>query len=136
MPRTTYSAALAAELCARIAEGRSLRDICGDSSRAGDPDMPARRTVYHWLARRPEFERLYATAVALRSHDQIEEILQVARDETLNPTDKRARIDALKWVAGKMNAPKYGERASEGGGRESAGGAVVVFQLPDNGRSD
>jgi hypothetical protein len=98
--------------------------------------MPARRTVYDWLTRHAEFERLYAAAVVMRSHDQIEEILDVARDDTLNPTDKRARIDALKWIAGKMNGGRYGDRAGGDAAPDGAAQSVAIFQLPDNGRGD
>src|SRR5690606_9454335 len=39
-----YNAHIAAEICGRIAEGQSLREICAAE------DMPSRTTVFRWLA--------------------------------------------------------------------------------------
>ena len=51
-----YSTEIAETICDRLAEGESLRAICADSA------MPARATVFRWLARNEEFRRSYAIA--------------------------------------------------------------------------
>ena len=48
-----YSPALAAKVCARLAEGHSL------SSLGRLPAMPSRNTLMRWRAEHPAFERLY-----------------------------------------------------------------------------
>jgi hypothetical protein len=51
-----YSAEIAETICGRLVDGESLRAICAD------PAMPARATVFRWLARNQEFRRSYALA--------------------------------------------------------------------------
>jgi hypothetical protein len=46
-----YSAEIAETICGRLVDGESLRAICAD------PAMPARATVFRWLARNQEFRR-------------------------------------------------------------------------------
>jgi hypothetical protein len=40
---------VAISICARLAEGKSLRAICSDAG------MPGRATVFRWIARHKEF---------------------------------------------------------------------------------
>ena len=46
-----YDAEIAETMCERLVNGESLRAICAD------PAMPARATVFRWLARNQEFRR-------------------------------------------------------------------------------
>jgi hypothetical protein len=69
-----------------VASGESLARLCQDDG------MPARSTVYLWFAAHPEFSDNYARA------------------RELDPTDKRVRIDARKWVASKLKSKQYGDK--------------------------
>ena len=54
--QSAYTEKMAAEICARISNGRSLRSVCRDE------DMPAQATVFKWLAAQPSFVEQYARA--------------------------------------------------------------------------
>jgi hypothetical protein len=48
-----YRHALGLEICARVAEGRTITEICAD------PAMPSRATLFQWLRRQPYFACVY-----------------------------------------------------------------------------
>ena len=58
-----YDAEIAETICERLVNGESLRAICAD------PAMPARATVFRWLARNQEFRRSYALARQCQAED-------------------------------------------------------------------
>ncbi|WP_035977455.1 hypothetical protein [Bradyrhizobium sp. th.b2] len=117
-----YSLQLAALICDRMAEGESLRTICKDE------DMPARSTVFLWLAAHKEFSDLYARAVDARAHLLAEEILEIS-DDGRNDTYKddegnvmtdhdviarsRLRVDSRKWLAARLAPRKYGDKITQ-----------------------
>ena len=65
-----YSAEIAETICDRLVNGESLRAICAD------PGMPARATVFRWLASNQEFRRSYALARECQAEDFAYEILE------------------------------------------------------------
>ena len=75
----TYSLELGEQICAEIATGRNLRDI------SGDPGMPHVRTIFRWLAERPEFQRLCELACLSRTHALAEEIISISDDDGSDP---------------------------------------------------
>lgn len=106
-----YSAALAARICERIAEGEGLRAICADET------MPARRTVLRWLAdeRRADFRARYALAREAQADFYDEEIHLVAMEATpATAAVAKLRIDAMKWRLSRLAPRKYGDRAEDG----------------------
>jgi hypothetical protein len=119
-----FSAEVAAKLLERIAEGESLRQICAAE------DMPGRSTVYQWLCANKEFADQYARAREEQADTLADEITDIA-DGNDAPDNKRVRIDARKWVAGKLRPKKYGERtAHEHTG--PGGGAIVLHVKADD----
>ena len=105
-------------ILSEIEEGASLRSILRRE------DMPSRYTFFEWLHNDEEKTNQYARSCELRSEFIFEEILLIA-DESSNDTiitDKgeipnsewmarsRLRVDARKWMLGKMNPKKYGEK--------------------------
>ncbi len=48
-----YRPALGLEICARVAEGWTIAQICAD------PAMPSRATLFHWLRLNPYFAAVY-----------------------------------------------------------------------------
>ena len=117
-----YSQKIATQICKGLHEGRSLRDICSAK------DMPGTTTVYQWLADKQEFQDQYTRARARGMDAMAEEILDIA-DNTdddweedpdtgelkLNKEyvqQRRLRIDTRKWLMGKLQPKKYGDRVT------------------------
>lgn len=117
---SSFSEAIANEICERIADGDSLRFIC-----EGD-EFPERRTVFRWLAN-PEheaFRRQYALAreaSADADDDDIRDMAGRVEKGKLDPQAARVAIDAKKWSAGKRKPKVYGDKmALVGGGKDDA----------------
>ena len=53
---STFTQKIADEICERIADGESLRSICGDDG------FPTKSTVFKWLNDFPGFSDQYARA--------------------------------------------------------------------------
>lgn len=117
MPRrigrpSIFSEDIAAAICARIAEGASLRTVCEAD------DMPDRSTVFLWLRNNPEFRALYETASTERASSLAEEALEIAdrlSRRNSQPTSEevqaaRLQVDTRKWFAAKLAPKQYGDR--------------------------
>lgn len=115
---STYTEALADEICERLSVGEPLRAICRDLH------MPAWRTVYDWMRKDDDFSARIAHAREL-GHDAIaEQCLDIADDErhdwvntrkgdvTNEVAISRAKLQIytrLQLLA-KWNPKKYGEK--------------------------
>lgn len=117
-------AAYKATICERIADGESLRQICSDDG------MPGTSTVFVWLSQDPQFVEQYARAREAQADAMFDDILSIADDGRNDWMEKRnadgqvigwqengeairrsqLRIDARKWMAGKLKPKKYGEK--------------------------
>lgn len=104
-----YNEKLAQEICARLADGESLRKICRD------PHMPARSVVLSWaIDLKHPFSAQYAMARDIQADTWADEIVDIA-DET-DSTDKagvmkgRLQVDTRKWIASKLKPKKYSEK--------------------------
>jgi hypothetical protein len=130
---SSYTTDIGAGLCARLADGESLKAIC-----AGD-DMPDKATVYRWLAANDEFRDLYTRAREDQADTLADEIVAIADEEcTMIRAEKhpgvraddddgyaevvfdstavarnRLRVDARKWVAAKLKPKKYGDKIQQ-----------------------
>lgn len=121
-----YSAELADLICERLAEGESLRAICQDDN------FPGKATVFRWLAAHEEFRDQYAHAREAQSDTLFDEILDIADDASNDWMQRhgkdgspawaengeamarsKLRVDARKWMVGKLQPKKYGERISQ-----------------------
>lgn len=128
---TSFNPELAERVCARIAQGDSVRKACrGDG-------YPHWRTFMRWLASqdpepeegRPKtvgpYEALrqhYARAREIRADARFERIDNVVADMRrgkVNDRQARVEIDALKWQAGKENARRYGEAVTLRGDKDN-----------------
>lgn len=107
-----YSQEIADIICERIAEGESLRKICDADN------MPNKATVFRWLASNTAFSDQYAHARESQADTLFDEVLAIA-DQYDSAAEKqdvdhinraRLRIDARKWMAGKLRPKKYGEK--------------------------
>jgi len=120
---SSYTKEIGDKICERLALGESLRTICDDD------DMPSRRAVIRWLASGNEPFRLqYAQAREAQADSLFDEILEIADDGQNDWMERRGqddagwiangenirrsqlRIDARKWMAGKLAAKKYGDK--------------------------
>lgn len=100
---SSFTQELADEICDRIAKGETLRTIIKDSH------MPERKTIYSWLEANESFQHQYAQARSQQADNYFEQIV----DEAFTSHDAqigRLRVDALKWVASKMQPKKYGDK--------------------------
>lgn len=125
---TKYSIELVTEICGRIAEGESVRKICKDE------DMPHRDTINEWLkdGRYKAFTDQYVRAKTDYADSMFEEILGIADDGTNDFMERtregggvhivcdhehiqrsKQRIEARKWVLGKLMPKKYGDKITQ-----------------------
>lgn len=98
-----FDQAIADTICEEIADGRSLRSICKDEG------MPAKSTVFKWLAAVPAFADQYARAREAQADSLADDILDISDNKSLEPNDRRIRIEARKWLAGKQRPKVYGD---------------------------
>jgi hypothetical protein len=135
---TTYTDEIALLICERLADGESLKSICEDE------DMPARSTVFKWLADNSRFSDMYARAREEQADAVFDEILSIADDGRNDWMERRGeddtgwvtngenlqrsklRIDARKWMAGKLRPKKYGEKLDLT--HANPDGSSIVFQ--------
>jgi hypothetical protein len=121
---TDFSEKIVAEICDRLCAGESLRTICRDDH------MPVCSTVFVWLTKHPAFAEQYARARDVQADAIFEEILDIADNATNDWMERRGegdagwvangehiqrsrlRVDARKWMAGKLAPKKYGEKAA------------------------
>lgn len=104
-----YTPVLGERVLSLLAGGQSLRAVCRHAT------MPSRTTVLKWLAEDAEFAGQYARACEARTESLVEEMLEIADDDKLDPQDKRVRVDTRKWLASKLLPKKYGDKVELGG---------------------
>lgn len=132
-----FSQAVADAICVQIAEGKSLRDICEADG------MPSRSAVFRWLAdpEREAFRNQYAQAREDQADTIFEEILTIADDARNDWMERRGeedagwqangehiqrsrlRVDARKWMAGKLRPKVYGDKITQ----EHTGGLTITL---------
>lgn len=117
-----FSQELFDTICERIAEGESLRDICKSE------DMPNKATVFRWLASNQALSDQYARARESQADALFDDILEIADNATNDWMERngedgsgwsvngdhiqrsKLRIDARKWMAGKLRPKVYGDK--------------------------
>lgn len=120
---SAYTEALAEEICRRIAEGETLRQICRDKG------MPTEGAVRGWvLDDRQGFSSRYARARDLQLESWAEEIQDIGDDGSndwmlregkddapgyvLNGEHvqrSKLRVDNRKWLLSKLKPERYGD---------------------------
>ena len=119
---SSFTAAKADAICARLAEGESLRSICRGEA------MPSASAVFDWLAADASFAEQYARAKAAGIEAMADEIAEIADDGRndwmarngegavgyeLNGEHvqrSKLRVDARKWLLSKLAPKKYGDK--------------------------
>lgn len=113
-----------ATICDRLTNGESLRQICDDEG------LPAASTVFLWLKEDSDFSEQYARAREAQADALFDDILSIAddaRNDWMERTNSdgqnigwqengeamrrsQLRIEARKWMAGKLQPKKYGDK--------------------------
>lgn len=131
---TLYNETIAAEICARIASGETLSDICRDADR---PEMPAYSTVGDWRRQRPDFEAAYQKARDVGHDAMAERTRRTARglgpdqggDSTGDVARDKLIIDQENKLLSKWS-PRYADKLVHAGDREQPL-TVVVRKFTD-----
>jgi hypothetical protein len=106
-------------ICRKIATGRSLRSVLKDK------DMPCRQSFHDWIEEKPERIDQYVCAREDRADSIFEDMLDIVdsqekdviiledgKEVTNHDVIQRARlrVDTRKWMIGKMQPKKYGDK--------------------------
>lgn len=100
---------------AMMVRGNSLRKILGTTSKNG---LPGIVTFMDWLKEDETMAEQYARAQELRSEHIFEEIKDISDKKAKNMvevTQARLKVDSRKWMLGKMQPKKYGDRVIQSG---------------------
>jgi hypothetical protein len=113
--------------------------------------MPTKSTVFRWLAADEMFRDQYARAREAQADAIFDEILDIADEEhttvkrdpdggevevTYDSTAvqrNRLRIDARKWMAGKLRPKVYGEKVDVAHGSDPDKPVKLVFEWASSG---
>lgn len=121
---STYTQEIADEICAVLAEGKSLRTVC----RADH--LPCVATVFNWFRSKEGFLEQYTRAKEESADALTEEMVDIADDGTndwmASHSDEegalryqingehiqrsRLRIETRKWLSSKLKPKKYGDK--------------------------
>jgi len=143
-----YTPEIALAICDRIASGESLRTICTAH------EMPDKATVFRWLAAHEAFRDQYARAREAQADALAEEILDIADETSGDFIEKqlgdegstvqivdhehisrsKLRVDARKWLTGKLAPKKYGDRMRIGADETAPPLIPPAAQSPEQAR--
>lgn len=124
---TEFKQETADTICQRIADGESLRSICTSE------EMPHKSVVMRWLSENVAFQDQYARSREAQADAIFDEILDIVDDGRNDWMERQGddgedagwrvngehiqraklRVDARKWMAGKLQPKKYGERVTQ-----------------------
>lgn len=109
-----------------IADGGTLR---GSAAELGTTTT----TLKRWLREDEELRAHYACAREDQADSFADEIIETSRDASLDPNDRRVRIDALKWAAGKRKPKVYGDKVTTE--HSGPGGGDIIIRATIGGPS-
>ena len=120
-----YSPEMGELICAKIASGKTLSEICRKQG------MPARQTVLRWRREHSGFDTEYTRARVDQMENWGDDCVEIADDDTLDTLDSvdkqgnsiqvanhanvqrdRLRIDTRKFMMSKIARHIYGERVN------------------------
>lgn len=112
---TTYTEEIGAAICKAVAASQDgLRKTL-----ERDSSLPPFATVQGWLRNNAQFSTAYAQARGQQLEAMADDIVDVSRDDSLDPQDKRVRIDAMKWLLSKLIPRTYGDKIDVTSGGEA-----------------
>lgn len=121
---TDYTKDLSDIICAKLAEGESMRSISRDES------MPCSTTMFRWLREDEEFQQQYAQAKLEGHNAWFEDIMDISDDGSNDWMERnnkdgenigwqvngeaiqrsKLRVDSRKWALSKLMPKKYGDK--------------------------
>lgn len=113
-PVTTFTKEIGDQFCALVADGKSMRSICTEEP------FPSRVTIFQWMREQPEFAAQYDKARREGAHAMIDDVMEISDDPTLDPNDKRIRVDTRKWIAARVLPKAYGDKLALSGDEDGA----------------
>lgn len=139
---TDFTQEISDIICARLAEGQSMRTVCADDA------LPCMSTIFGWLRKHPEFLQQYERAKQEAADAFAEEMQDISDDGTNDWMEKfgkdgeslgwhlngehvqrsRLRIDTRKWLASKLKPKKYGDKTLVTG---EDGGPILIKTITD-----
>lgn len=149
-PPFAWTAEIEDEILTRIAKGQSVVDICEDDW------LPAQSTLYKRLSNDPEFAERYARAREVQADTLFDEILQIADNGRNDWMERKGepsagyvengealrrseiRINARKWMAGKLRPKVYGDKSIVEGAGPNGEHVVtrIVIEAATDGNSN
>ena len=99
-----FSEATVAEICARLANGEPLAQICRD------PKMPGVTTVWDWEKAHPGVSESIARAREAGEEAIGAECLTIVDNTEEDPASRRVRADTRLKLLAKWNPRKWGDR--------------------------
>lgn len=121
---TTYTEEIATKICDLLAEGKSMVKSC-------EAVGISRRTVGHWLQHKPDFAEMTIHARGEWTDDIVDQLIEIAGDETKDHHTRRLLIDSIKWVAGKQRPKKYSEKFIHTGPDGDSPMQVIIQKFTD-----
>jgi hypothetical protein len=123
---TMFNQALSDEICRRLSLGETMTSVCNDSG------MPEYGTMWRWMKEDERFREESAHARELGTHALADQCIAIADDPTLDPQDKRIRIDTRIRLIGKWNQKKYGDKIElESNSNQNL---TLSFNIPNRGK--
>ena len=131
-----FNSAIAAGICARLAAGETLREICRDRS------LPTEQVVRGWAIDRPRFAAAYERAREIGYATLADQLLEIADDASADtcvddrgrarPATEaiqrsRLRVDTRKWLLAKALPRIRGDRPEKGEAKDSVSYASLVL---------
>lgn len=112
---TSYTPELGAAVCSLIESSehgarKALKQV---------PELPAYSTAMRWAAQNASFAADLARARQSRLKAWAEDIIDISDDDTLDPADKRIRVDTRKWLLSKELNLVYGDKLDVTSGGEA-----------------
>ena len=121
---SSFTQEIADEICERISDGESLRSICSEER------LPNKATIFRWLGANKNFSDQYTRAREVQADALFDDVLSIADDGRNDWVERKdqedanlgwrengeairrsqLRIDARKWMAGKLRPKKYGDK--------------------------
>lgn len=108
IPPYEWTAEVEVEIFERVARGDAIRNICGVER---DDWLPSWETFRKRIMADDEFAARYARAKDAKADAIFDEVLTIADQSTPETVAvDRLRIDARKWMAGKLRPKVYGDK--------------------------
>ena len=123
---TIYTEELATRICDLLAEGKSMVKAC-------EAVGISRRSAALWLKDKSEFAEMTIHARGEWTDDIVDQLIDIAGDESKDHHTRRLLIDSIKWVAGKQRLKKYSEKLIHTGPDGESPMQVIIQKFTDGG---